>query len=206
MTDNENTIDERIDALDRFERTINTQLALLSKIDDKAANVVRYTSLLIGVLFTALTLAAQSKSLSLHDVAPLPSALFFVGTTSLLVAICVAIITYLSSVQEYGPDASYGYNVAGGDIQTPDYEMLLLVGYADAVKDNMDVIDANALRFRWALSSLLVGVVYTSLAGGIVVHDLPASAEWVISTVVTAFVGFVVYKIYAEDFLVLERG
>ena len=206
MTDSENAIDERIDALDRFERTINAQLDLLSRIDDKAANVVRYTPLLIGVLFTGLTLATRSDSLSLYDVAPLPSALFFIGTTSLLVAICVATITYLSSVREYGPDASYGYNVADGDVRTPDYETHLLVGYADAVEDNMEATNANALRFRRALASLLVGVVYTSIAGGIAVQDLPAFAEWGVCAVVTAAVGFVVYKTYAEDFLILERG
>lgn len=197
--------DERLDALDRFERTLDVQLALLSDIDGKAANVFRYTSLLLGVVFAALSLLSRSEVVSLSAVNLLPKLSFFVGVVGLVGAICAAILTYLSSVREYGPEAVYGYTVADGDVESPDYERSLLAGYADAVKNNRVVIDVNALRFRWALVGLLVGIVYSALAGGLVALVAPPWFEVLVIATVTALVIPAVYGIYTEDFLVIER-
>lgn len=160
--------DATVDSLDRYERTIDAQLELITAIDKKAANVVRYTSLLVGAVFTALSVVSRSTALSLGDVRILPRLTFYVGVVALVLAICVAIVTYVSSVREYGPDPSYGHAVAGGVVERPEYENVLLTGYADAVRDNREVIDANARRFRWSLAALLVGIVYSVLAGVLV--------------------------------------
>lgn len=149
--------DEVVDSLDRFERTIDVQISLMNELDEKASNVVRYTALLLGGIFTALSLLPRSDAVSLDSVGPLPTIVFLLGTASLVVAIVAAIITYLSSVQEYGPDPAYGDNVADRAIQSPDYEAVLLSGYTRAVDNNRRVIDVNARRFRWSLLALLVG-------------------------------------------------
>lgn len=206
MPDRSDEFDEVVDALDRYERTVDAQLSIISDIDDKAANVVRYTPLVVGVVFTALSLASRSAILSLTDIGLLPRIAFLSGLTGFAVAICAATVTYTSSVRNYGPNAEYGYNVADGDVISPGYEVTLLSNYADAVDDNRDVIDVNARRFRWALMGLLVGVVYTSLAGALVLLD---GDTWLVSSVtiaVTVATGYATHRIYAEAFLVLDRG
>lgn len=114
-------------------------------------------------------------------------------------------ITYLSSVQEYGIAPSYGYTVADGDVKNPNYERLLLVGYADAVGRNIEIIDANARRFRWSVAGLFVGVVYCSLAGGLLVLHAPIWLELVGVGPVTTTALVVLYLIYSEDSLVIGR-
>ncbi len=200
------TPDECVDALDRYERTLDAQLALLGDIDDKAANVVRYTPLLVGVIFTALSLASHSTMVSLSGVGVLSRAAFLVGLAGFVTAICAATVTYTSSVKDYGPDAEYGYTVARGDVNSPIYERVLLVGYASAVSKNRDVINANARRFRWAIVGLLVGVLYSSLAGALTVLG---GSRWVtvgVTLVVTLAATYFTYSISTEYFLVLDRG
>jgi|GEM_PF-2953384 len=197
--------DEVVDSLNRFERTIDVQISLMNELDEKASNVVRYTALLLGGIFTALSLLPRSDAVSLDSVGTLPTVVFLIGTASLVVAIVAAIITYLSSVQEYGPDPAYGDNVADGDIQSPDYETVLLYGYTSAVDNNRRVIDVNARRFRWSLLALLVGIVYSASAGGLLVVNQPPVVEVLLLGVVSMFVAPVGYSIYAEEFLVLDR-
>lgn len=197
--------DEVVDSLDRFERTIDVQISLMNELDEKASNVVRYTALLLGGIFTALSLLPRSDAVSLDSVGPLPTIVFLVGTASLVVAIVAAIITYLSSVQEYGPDPAYGDNVADRAIQSPDYEAVLLSGYTSAVDNNRRVIDVNARRFRWSLLALLVGIVYSASAGGLLVINQPPFVEFLLLGTVSMFVAPIGYSIYAEEFLVLDR-
>lgn len=206
MPDPPDPLDECVDALDRYERTLDAQLALIGDIDDKAANVVRYTPLLVGVIFTALSLASRSALLSLDAVGLLPRAAFLVGLTGFVSAICAAAVTYTSSVKDYGPEAEYGYSVASGDVTSPVYERVLLVGYASSVSNNQDVIDANAKRFRWALVGLLVGVMYSALAGALVVLDGSWSLRVGFTLVVTAAATHLSHSIATEAFLVLDRG
>lgn len=198
--------DATLDSLDRYERTIDAQLDLITAIDEKAANVVRYTTLLVGAIFTALSVVSRSSVLSLHEIRVLPRLTFYVGVVALVVAISVAIVTYVSSVREYGPDPSYGYAVAEGLVETPQYEDVLLTGYADAVRDNGTVIDTNARRFRWALIALLVGIVYSVLSGVLVTLEQTISVKVSLIAVTTMGVASVAYRIYEEGFLVLQRG
>jgi uncharacterized membrane protein YjjP (DUF1212 family) len=68
------------------------------------------------------------------------------------------------------------------------------------------VINVNARQFRWALVGLLVGVLYSALAGALVVLD---GSKWMrigVTLVVTFAAGYLAYSISAEAFLVLERG
>lgn len=197
--------DELDDLLDRFERTLETQVSLINETDDKAANVVKYTAVLLGAIFTGLSVLIQSSTVTLDTIRWLPRVTFVTGVSGLLVALCAATITYLSSVQEYGPDPWFGFNVAEGDIQSPEYEEILLNGYATAVHRNQKVIDTNARRFRWSPAALLVGIVYTALAGGLTVLTVPAIVEVTVVVIVTSLVIFVVYLIKEEEFLVLER-
>jgi hypothetical protein len=198
-------MNERVDSLNRFERTLDVQIDLINEIDNKASNVVRYTVILIGAIFTGVSVIPRSGVVSLDDIGSLPRFLFFIGVISLIIAVCSSIITYLSNVQYYGPDPAYGQNVADKDISSPEYEEVLLSGYSDAVEANRQVIDTNARRFRWSLASLFFGIVYSALAGGIVAVNTVPWGEVVIVGIVTMIAIPSLYMIITEEFLVLER-
>lgn len=181
------------------------QLALINETDTKAANVVKYSTVLVGAVFTALSVVARSPTVSLGSVGLLTRVLFLTGVCALLVSSCVAVITYLSSVQEYGPKPAFGYLVTGDLVESPEYEELLLNGYATVVRKNREVIDVNARRFRWSLAALLVGIVYTALAGGLLATSVSVIVDVFVVNIVTVVLIFIVYLIKEEEFLVLER-
>lgn len=99
---------ERGDAIDRYERTIDHQIGLLDQIDSKAQKIVQYTTVLIGLVFTAVSLIPRADALAFADIPLSAEIAFVIGLTSLLLCICLGIITYLSSEIEYGLAKEFG--------------------------------------------------------------------------------------------------
>lgn len=193
------------DAIDRFQRTIDVQLQLLDGIDNKAQRVSQYTVILVGVIFTAVSLIPETNALSFEHASTAIVFAFLGGITGLIVAIGWSIITYISSVQEYGPDRGFGYDVADGTLDPPLYREALLVSYSDAVARNRLVIDTNAQRFKNALAALMAGIVYVSAAGAMLLIPGGFPIDLIVLVGVTVPTYVVVEKIYREAFLVLQR-
>lgn len=197
--------DQLEDAINRFERTIDHQIDLLREIDNKAQRVVQYTAVLIGVIFTALSLILQTDNVALTDAGPNALASFLTGLGGFLFAICAAIITYLSSVQEYGLAREFGYNVADSVFDDQTYKEAILNSYADAVADNRRVIAVNAKRFGYSLAALFAGIVFSSLGGFFLLTSFGAVVNFILGALSTILVAAVAYGIFTERFLVLER-
>lgn len=193
------------DAIDRFQRTIDVQLQLLNGIDNKAQRVSQYTVILVGVIFTAVSLIPETNVLSFEHASTAIVLAFLGGITGLIVAIGWSIITYISSVQEYGPDRGFGYDVADGTLDPPLYREALLVSYSDAVARNRLVIDTSAQRFKNALAALMAGIVYVSSAGAMLLIPGGFPIDLLVLVGVTVPTYVVVEKIYREAFLVLQR-
>lgn len=197
--------DQLEDAINRFERTIDHQIDLLREIDNKAQRVVQYTAVLIGVVFTALSLILRTDNVALADAGPNALASFLTGLGGFLLAICAAIITYLSSVQEYGLAREFGYNVADAVFDDRTYKEAILNSYADAVADNRRVIAVNAQRFGYSLAALFAGIVFSSLGGFFLFTSFSELVNFSFGALSTILVGAVAYGIFTERFLVLER-
>jgi len=196
----ESCFDERVDSLDRFERTIDVQLSLIDAIDRKAANVVRYTTLLVGAIFTALSVVSRSDVLALDEIGAAPRVTFLIGFGSLVVAISIGIVTYLTSRRTYGPHTSYGYAIADGAVRSPQYETLLLRGYAAAIRENQQSISRYIRRLRFGLTALVLGVVYGSLSGGLVALGLGRPAELALTASIVLVTLPVAYRISAGNY------
>jgi uncharacterized membrane protein (DUF485 family) len=194
---NENPeFDEAIDSLDRFERIIDVQLSLIDALDETAVNVVWYTMLLVGAVFTALSVVSRSDALALNEVGVVPRVAFFVGVAGLVVAASMAVVTFVvtsvSSRRTYGPHPSWGDAVAEKTVRSPQYERLLLAGYAFAVRRNRQTVAVYVQQLHWTLGALFVGLIYSSLAGVLLVFDrsFPVELSIVIATtVVTGLYG-----------------
>lgn len=197
--------DQREDAINRFERTIDHQIDLLREIDNKAQRVVQYTAVLIGVIFTALSLIPKTENVSLADAGLNELASFSAGLGGFLLAICAAIITYLSSVQEYGLAQEFGYDVADGVFDDQTYKELILNSYARAVGDNRRVIAVNAQRFGYSLAALFAGIVFSSLGGFFLLTSFGWLGNFILGALSTILVALVTFGILTEQFLVLER-
>ncbi|WP_123623524.1 hypothetical protein [Halorubrum sp. CSM-61] len=197
--------DQIENAINRFERTIDHQIDLLREIDNKAQRVVQYTAVLIGVLFTAISLIPETDSVSLADGGLIATISFLIGLGGFLLAICAAIITFLSSVQEYGLAREFGYNVSDEVFDDQTYKQAILNSYADAVAENRRVIAVNAQRFGYSLAALFVGIVFSSLAGFLFLTSFSLRINVSLVGVATILVAVVTYGIFTERFLVLER-
>lgn len=197
--------DQLENAINRFERTIDHQIDLLREIDSKAQRVVQYTAVLIGVIFTAFSLILKTDNVSFAEAGPNALASFSVGLVCFLLAICVAIITYLSSVQEYGLAREFGYNVADSVFDNQTYKQAILNSYADAVADNRRVIAVNAQRFGYSLAALFAGIVFSSLGGLFLLTSFGGLVNFGLGALSTILVAVVALGIYTEQFLMLER-
>jgi uncharacterized membrane protein YoaK (UPF0700 family) len=191
------------DAIDRFESVIERQINLLNDIDNKAQNLIQYTSVFLGLVFTAVSFVVRAEVF--REAPPLVELLFLFGIASLLIAVGFAVYTYLSSVTIYGLARSYGERVADGDVTPEEYRTEVLNAYSYAVGENKEVIDANARRFRYSSAFLLIGLLNLSASGFLLLIPLPQIVRFLCVAFVVSTSIAVFYYIYDERYLVLER-
>jgi len=156
-----------LDAADRLERAMDTQIQILEGIDSKAEHVTRLVAILLGILFSVISFVTQLRQAPTTS-PPFPVfASFAIGVGSLLVSMGAAIVTYLSSQYKIGlhedvgdvlSDASYSAALA-------EHIRSVLGTYPFVLGQNRRVIEANVFWFRVTLLFLLFGVLFVSLSG-----------------------------------------
>lgn len=198
-------LEPRADAIERYWQTIEAQIAFLEQIDDKSQRIVRYTALLVGIVVTAVTFVSRTEAIGPADTSTLVKLTFIGGVGLLLVSIGLAAYTSLDSVLRYGLGHNFGYRIADGTIQSPKYERIVLNTYASVVGRNRKVINVNARRFQHVLLALLVGLIYVSLSGLLVLVSLDSTGKLLLSFVATVAAGWIVHHVSGERYLVLER-
>lgn len=198
-------LEPRADAIERYWRTIETQIAFLEQIDVKAQRIIRYTALLVGIVLTAVSFVSRTGGIVAADVSLVSKLTFVLGIGSLLAAIGLATYTSLNSAMRYGLGQNFGHRVADGTIRSPDYERIVVNAYASVVGQNRKVVNVNARRFQRSLIALLVGLVYVSSSGLMVVLSVSQPSEGALLMVVSAIATWIVRHIHEEQYLVLER-
>ena len=197
-------LDPETDAIDRFERMVETQIDTLEGIDDKAAHVTRFVALLLGVVFTGLSLVPRFGGATADLDSRVAVLTLFVGVIALVSSLGLAIVTFLSSVFEYGPDEELGNSLANYQITSQRYESILLRSYYSAIRKNKRVLRINARRFRNSLATLLVGVTSLTLSGTLLVMNLGLVVEIAVVLVASAIAGRLFTFVLAEDYLTLD--
>lgn len=194
---------EKLDALDRYERMIDVQIQTLNDIDNKAEYLTRYLAILIALLFTG---ASFVLDIGVADgfVSELPLfATLVLGLLALTVSVVFSIITYLSSVFQYGPRREFAEDIADHDIGEKLYAEIMLRTYSDAIYQNKRVVRQNSARFKYALTGLLDGVLFLGAAA--LVLFAPGGLAWVILIAVIVVAVGISWYILTDQYLTLER-
>lgn len=197
-------LDPETDAIDRFERMVETQIDTLEGIDDKAAHVTRFVALLLGVVFTGLSLALRFGGTATEIDSAVTMATFAIGIVGLLGSLGFAVVALLSSAFEYGPNEAIGDHLAEYDFPDGSYRTILLRSYSAAIRRNRLVVRTNARRFRNALAFLIVGVVSFALGGTFVVVDIGFVTETAVLLVTALVTGRLFAFVVAEEYLTLD--
>ena len=165
----------RIDGMDRLEREIDHQVALLDAIDTKAEHVTRLVILLVGVILTAISIGIRMTGGPPAASVPVRIA-FAAGMAGLVATMVTAIVTYLSSRMRLGLHPSTADTFESVDMPMDQYAMLVINAYASVIEDNKAVLDTNSFRFRITLVCLVVAVSYVATA--ILFYVVPPSRPW----------------------------
>lgn len=199
--------DPYLDAADRLEGQIETQVSIINSIDDKSEHVTRLIGILIGLVFSVLSLVVNYKPAQFGE-ATLPIELAFIfGIASLLLAMGAAIVTYLSSRFRIGLHYTVGYYLSDPDDDVDfDVHIRRVCGsYGQVIEENKQVIETNSKRFRRALSFLLIGVLFLSAAGSLYLGGFSKQRAWYgfgVSILITVVTG---WYILTGKYLTLER-
>lgn len=194
---------EKLDALDRYERMIDVQIQTLNDIDNKAEYLTRYLAILIALLFTG---ASFVLDIGVADgfVSELPLfATLVLGLLALTVSVVFSIITYLSSVFQYGPRREFAEDIADHDIGKKLYAEIMLRTYSDAIYQNKRVVRQNSARFKYALTGLLNGVLFLGAAA--LVLFAPGGLAWIVLVIVIVIAAGLSWYILTDQYLTLER-
>ena len=191
---------EKLDALDRYERMVDVQIEALHGIDDKAEYLTRYVTILIALAFTGASFFADEV---VDDPLSTPAVIALsIGVGALLVSLFFAILTYLSSVFRYGPKRDFALDIANQDFGPKTYSELMLRAYRIAIYENLRVVRRNSKRFKTALTSLLIGVLFLAAAAVSIVSD---DQIGVIALVIAAVLAVLAsFYILTERYLTLE--
>jgi uncharacterized membrane protein YidH (DUF202 family) len=198
-------LEPRADAIERYWQTIQAQMSFLERIDVKAQRLVRYTALLVGIVLTAVSFVSRTGGVVSTDVSLISRLSFVLGIGMLLAAIGLVAYTSLNSAMRYGLGQNFGHCVADGTIRSPDYERIVMNAYASVVGQNRKVVNVNGRRFQRSLIALLVGLVYVSSSGLMVVLSVGPPSKVLLLMVVSAIATWIARHIHEEQYLVLER-
>jgi hypothetical protein len=137
-----------VDALDRFERVIDTQIETLREIDDKAAHVTQLVTVLLGMVLTGLTLAWRVDEIRIETVPPVSMGAIVIGVLFLFATLITGILTYLGNRYQYGVHRTVLRGVERYRVSAPEYVELIWGGYAMAIEHNRTVVEINVHRFE----------------------------------------------------------
>lgn len=203
-------IEPYIDTANRLERNLDVQGTTLNEIDKKAAHVTRLLGILIGLVFSVVSIGLKFDSGgggSFPSVALQTFLSFTFGVTFLVLSMAAAIVTYLSSKFKIGLNST-----AGHLLQNPDYETEMqqhirrVIGtYAYNIDQNRKVIETNSKRFRRALVLLLLGVAYLAAAGILFVGLEDGLPAWIVLGITTLASGVLTWYILSGRYLTLEN-
>lgn len=197
-----------LDAANRLERAMDTQIQILEGIDNKAEHATRLIALLIGIVFSVISLVTQIGRTPLSPPSFAVIGAFGLGVTGLLVAMGTAIITYLSSQYKIGLHDDVGAILSDPSyaIRMPEHLRNVLGTYAFVIGQNRRVNESNIFWFRLTLLFLLYGVLFIALSGFRYVggFDSPRPRDAVVLAAL-ACVG-VGYYILTGTFLPFQEG
>ncbi|GAA0448966.1 hypothetical protein MUK72_15135 (plasmid) [Halococcus dombrowskii] len=199
MQEDNSDVQPYVDAADRIERTLDAQIQKIQDVDSRAGFITRLVAILLGVIVSVVSVLVTLSANDGGTILPLSNvtaAAGIIASLGLLGAMVMGIITYLSSRQAAG----LGHETADM-LSEPEFQIAMedhlkttLAAYDVALQTNERIIKMNAIRLRYTLTLLVIGVVYgTVTAASLVVGAGGVSVTLLIVT--TIVMGTVVWYI-----------
>ena len=205
--DGSNRVDDPYrDTADRLENQIQTQIDTIEGIDTKAEHLTRLIGILIGLVFSVLSLVVNADTIQLTQTTSGTRIAFLLGVVCLLAAMGAAMVTYLNSRYRAGIHHSVGYYVSNKE-QSLDFDVHIkrvCGSYASVIEQNRTVIEVNSIRFRRALYLLLVGVLFLATAGSIYLGGVSESQSWYGIIVAGLLALLIAWYFFTGRYLTLE--
>lgn len=162
-TEPDSEVDPYTDAADRLEHTIDTQVSIINGIDDKAEHITRLIGVLLGLVFSLLSLIVNFDSINVGGTTWPVEVAFVLGILFLLVAMAAAIVTYLSSRFRIGLDYTVGHYLSNPETDT-DFDTHIrrvLRSYGDIIKNNKK---SNRSEFKEVSANTLLPSYWSSFS------------------------------------------
>lgn len=185
----------RVDRLcvlhEQAQRTIDRQLQWTRAIDTKAMRLLRFNVVTIGLLLTALSIAAKfgtgdSMQKMARGFARFVNVHTIIGGSALLLSTVVAGLAYTASELELGLGTGVLVQLQSHDYTSPEYHEELVGGYYPQwIYDNMEKLRWNANLITATVWLVIYGVLL--LVVGVVhplVEPVPGTASFVLTTAV----------------------
>lgn len=139
---------------DEARTVLDHQIEILADIDQKAMRTVRFTALLLGILFSAVNVAPETFEFNLW---------LRIGGALLLGSLVSAVVTYTASYPELGPGPAYLDDVLSQPKDETRWRIEMLRSYADWMHENDVVNRRNGLYLLISQICLTIGLVSTAV-------------------------------------------
>lgn len=207
--------DPYIDAANRLERTLEDQIQAIRDIDSRAGYITRLVAILLGAVVSAGSIAATLavENGALPHFSPVTLLMTILAAVALLGTMMASIITYLNSHPVAGLEYRTAELLSNSAYETDmDTHVRRVLGvYAHALRINAEVIHANSVRFRLALTLLLVGLIYGTATALLLLLGnewllLEALAFLVVTTITTTVIWYILSGRYLVHELTLGHN
>ncbi|QRV14892.1 hypothetical protein JMJ58_18555 [Haloterrigena salifodinae] len=184
----------RQDLADRYQQMLDRQLTAISNFDTKAWRVARMVGILLGIFFTGASIFSSNLKIKVSvELVPIIGSVA-VGLIALILSLIFAALCILSTTAGFGIRVELADALNEGSLDKEDYPGIVAKGYAKNVDNNIKVMQAKGRRLRYALSSLIFGIVELS-TGAFLLFTTPSllaqSLTVLLMTLLTS--GIVVY-------------
>jgi len=151
---------------DEAQDTVSAQEQTLQDIDTKASKILRVNVLLLGILVSALSLAAQNGSADgsvSSSVAPFVNLYSKLGVTSLVLSTAFAGMTYTASELDVGLSSENLAAVLQADFAKEDVDELLVKNYIIRINFNRSTNIRNIPLIQTTILLVIAAVVLFTL-------------------------------------------
>lgn len=146
--------------------TVDCQSDTLNDIDTKASKILRLNILLIGILVSVLSVAAQNgggDGASLSAVDSFINIYMEIGVSSLVLSTAFAAMTYTASELDVGVSSNNLFTILDADLSRKDVEELLVKNYIIRINFNRSTNIRNIPLIQLTIFFVVSAVVFFTL-------------------------------------------
>lgn len=204
-TVNKSRFSVKEDLANRYQKMLDSQLSAIENFDTKAWRVARLVGILLGVLFTGVSVFSSEVSVELTvEYLPVIVAVGS-GVSALIISLIFAALCILSTTAGFGLRVELADALNEGEVDEEDYPGLVTKSYSKNIENNIKVMRAKGRRLRYALSALVTGVLTLSTGGVLLFVNLGYWIQVGFLVLVAGLIVGVLYYILTMEYSVLEN-